>query len=111
MSKRAHVYFLRCPSTKAVKYIGVTVRPERRLYEHMTGCCVATREWIASLDEKPLMDLVLSTAKRSQAEQVEARLQMFHRALNADFLHMPARYRVTYAVTQGRPRGPQFPWR
>lgn len=88
----ACVYFLRCPRTLAVKYIGVSLRPAQRLREHLKGMCFATRDWIASLAEPPIMDIIFQGLERSKAENVESRLQMFHEAMNRDFLPAPHLY-------------------
>lgn len=99
--RNAHVYFLRCPRTHAVKYVGVSVNPTARLAQHMNGQCKATRDWVAQLGECPVLDVVFSGVQRNQAERIEARLQMFHRALNLDFLPVSGRL---WATAHNTPR-------
>lgn len=93
--RTAHVYFLRCPSTGEVRYVGVTKHPVMRFFQHVNGQCLATRDWVASLDGNPEIDVVLSGLTRKQAERVEARLQMFHKVFNPGMLPMNARHWCT----------------
>lgn len=93
--RTSHVYFLRCPSTGVVRYIGVSRQPVMRFFQHVSGQCVATRDWVASLDGNPEIDVVFSGLTRRQAERVEARLQMFHKVFNRDMLPMNARHWCT----------------
>jgi hypothetical protein len=80
--ERQFVYFIRDPETKAVRYIGSSHDPQKRLSAHrwdMTGPC---RVWLRSLKKlglEPILDVVFGPFSILQAYPVEQRLIALHR--------------------------------
>lgn len=78
-----YVYFLRCPFTGVVKYIGSSANPVKRAREHYgTKCCTSTeaaRTWMLSLGKtKPILQVVTPLLPRDEALRIELRLQCLH---------------------------------
>ena len=78
-----YVYFLRCPFTGVVKYIGSSANPVKRASEHYgSKCCTSTeaaRTWMLSLGKtKPILQVVTGLLPRNEALRIELRLQCLH---------------------------------
>ena len=78
-----YVYFLRCPFTGVVKYIGSSANPVKRARQHYgSKCCTSTeaaRDWMLSLGKtKPILQVVTPLLPRDEALRIELRLQCLH---------------------------------
>lgn len=72
------IYFIRCPRTGIVRYIGLTSNASVRLSNH-SGCVdSACRDWISSLKEKPLFEVVTGPMSIASARLIETRLIYLH---------------------------------
>jgi hypothetical protein len=80
--ERQFVYFIRDPETKAVRYIGSSHDPQKRLIAHRwdnTGPC---RDWLSGLKRRglrPILDVIFGPLSILQAYPVEQRLIALHR--------------------------------
>ncbi len=75
MIKKFYIYGLIDPLTSMIRYVGQSVDPNRRLYEHMKNTTHGTDDWIACLkafDTKPIVVILevvgdgISPAQREQ---------------------------------------------
>jgi hypothetical protein len=82
------IYFLRCPDTWAVRYIGMSSIGRVREHAHWTDrllrpqAAPGSKEfWLQNLSasgKRPVFDAVLTGLKLEEAEQVETRLIFLH---------------------------------
>lgn len=85
-SDAAAVYALLDPRSSSVRYIGRSVKPERRMAQHM--CCdddTYRSRWINSLKRAGLRPTlkILCWAEVADARRIEAKLVRIHRAKNS----------------------------
>lgn len=71
-----YVYYLICPISNEVKYIGVSMNPEVRFKAHLTdrGSNKAKVEWIQNLKENgllPILEVVEKIESRSIVFEIE----------------------------------------
>jgi len=69
------VYRLIDPVSDEVRYIGITLRPNGRLVDHMKFKCRSTKRWVQSLlkkGEKPVQEFLYSGLTERQALFKEA---------------------------------------
>ena len=74
------VYFLRCPDTGVIKYVGRSCNPRARLSAHMSVPSLGNPEkqnWIDSLKrngKRPLLDVSIGPVEKDAANECELRL-------------------------------------
>ena len=74
------VYFLRCPDTGVIKYVGRSCNPRVRLSAHMSVPSLGNPEkqnWIDSLKrdgKRPLLDIAIGPVEKDAANECELRL-------------------------------------
>jgi hypothetical protein len=87
-----YVYFLRCPQTHEVRYVGLSNCPERRFVEHLMGFCgPKTHRWISSLLRRglePVMDVQYMAPSRDRAALAEAMYIAAFRRLGAHLTNL-----------------------
>ena len=92
MSSKAHIYTLRHPDTREIKYIGCSIDPKRRYYEHSSahgykkGSRTPIDLWLNTLlisGKKPLMEIIDECARKDKSS-VEK--------------HWVQKYRKTHAI-------------
>lgn len=86
----AYIYGLYCPIAEEIRYVGRSVRPVERLYQHMdearTGAYMGTaakRDWLRELleeDKEP--ELVILRILESGEDANEAEIEWMHRLLD-----------------------------
>lgn len=73
----ATVYYLKCPITLHIRYVGCTTIPlEKRLNEHINGCTNAIRHWVCLLSQrgkKPIIEEA-KTCELKKAKRLEIKL-------------------------------------
>lgn len=71
--KTYSVYYLRCPYTNDVRYVGVTSHPiEARLQSHCGGATSpGVRAWIGGLDRRPVVTLVKGGLTGKEGHRLE----------------------------------------
>lgn len=80
-ARRKHwIYFLRCPWTGEVKYIGRSCKPEERIRSHLSEKTNARKaEWISSLEPGVFCgDVILGPLCDEDAARAEAYLIIRH---------------------------------
>jgi len=77
--RRYVVYFLRCPLSKLVRYVGMTSNPRARAVSHATPIdgCLRKVEWIRELKSRglrPILEVKTPEMSLGAAESLERRL-------------------------------------
>lgn len=83
MERTYSVYWMRCPETKLIRYIGISMNPKHRLKWHLKSGYphTASQKWVVALRDRgliPIQQIVFSGLTKEQAESVEARLVFLH---------------------------------
>lgn len=88
---RHAVYFLRDEESGRVVYVGISVRPKVRMYEH-----AVKKDTKATAGLPPFhMQVIFEGLSERTAKNVEGRLLMFHKQINPHFADVRARFRVS----------------
>ena len=77
------VYYLLCPDTQIIRYIGISSNPKTRLNSHLTKSNKETchkAHWIIKLlkeGKKPIMEIVANSLSQKEAKKVEIIMGLF----------------------------------
>ncbi len=100
-----YVYFLRCPITMKIRYVGVTISPKQRLSQHKivdSYCPESKKEWITMLRKEgksPIMEIV-NVARKKLAIKLESHLIKTLRENGVELVNRDNSKRKDYILNQ-----------